>query len=68
MSSDTFYAILVSFHPDPKVEHKKQFSTREEAQKHIDAIGKDNECWMIIKSTNGSCELVRGFKYHDKNE
>lgn len=60
---DGYYALKVSFHPDPKVEHKMQFSTREEAQEHIEAFGNGGGYWLIIRESDNSYVFIKGFNY-----
>jgi len=63
MSNENFHAMRISFHPDPKIEHKAKFSTQDGAQKHIDTTGNSGEYWMIIKEANNTCDFVKGFRY-----
>lgn len=63
MNIDKFYAIRVSFHPDPKVEEKKQFSTRSDALQHINSFRFPGNYWMLLKENNNTYEFVKGFKY-----
>lgn len=60
MDTEKFYAIRISFHPDPKTEYKKCFSTYAEAYEHIGAFGKGGDNWVIVKEEEGRFALIHG--------
>lgn len=67
MSNDRFYAIRISFHPDPETEFKEQFSTYADAKKRIESIAKGGDNWIIIKEEDKSYELINGIIKYQKD-
>lgn len=60
---DSYYTLRITFHPEPKVEQKLKFTTRDEAEKIIQAFGKKGQCWMIVQESQGNYDWIKCIRF-----